>query len=1300
MRPKAPPVRMPVVLQPSLQVGAVHDPAEREAEAMASRVVASSTPAIAPPAEMNPKAAQHLRRATDDQPNLDELSEPAIPSEQADVDVAAPEDVSTENLDGSDTAELDGGTPEDTSGEVPAPDAPPIPDAPFPISQLRRSDSGAVVGRGGGAAPDDVSNLVAHPGPGRPLPRSLRARVEPHFHTSFADVRLHDSPSDRRAATRIGARAFTHKNRIWLGPGESETNTRLMAHELTHVVQQTRGSKTLPINRKAATPTPAAPVVRRGYFANKAESIARHFPGYTLLTVLVGRKLISGKRVAMSAENLIEGFLGLIPGGTLIFDRLKETRVLQDAFEFARNKLGELNLTWDRIKSDLNEALDTLNPFTAADNVKNMVVGIIRDVARFVGALAKKFLEFIVRGALKLAGRLGDKVWGILQKAGDTLELIVEDPLGFAKNLAKSVIGGFKQFGSNILEHLKKGLLGWLFGSLASAGIELPEKLDFKGLISLVLQILGITYEAFRKRLVKKLGPKGEKMVTMMEKSVEVVKILLKEGFLGIWQKLLGMIDSFKQTLIGGMSQMVITSLVRAGIGWLAGLSNPVGAIVKVCLMIYDLITAFIERFDQIADVANSIFSSIGAIAKGQVQQAANFIEETIGRTVPLVIAFVAALVPISGITKKIKAVIKKLQAPVKRAMDKMIVFVRKKAKKFFSKLIAKVNGKRKYPSVNFMIGAKQHRIFAEKAEGGKIVIKMASNEEVIDKKEASQADEIDKIKNVDDPKAAEALKIANAIQKQTKDADDETAAEAKKIKADSKKKNNLNETKKVESELIEGGKELEAAGKSIDSNPVISSQTDDALFRAAEPRLEGLEGKQDAHGKLLKDAKANFNAKIGEPISSFYEMDHTIEKRFAKTVLDNLAVLDPAKAKKTAEEDGGDVAVQTDRDGEGPDAKTADQNGGENGPPPPLGKIGEGEFAKIAETAPQFPAVAMYRHNHLTKKGLKSHTDMIENAKATQDPHGEVKKTLKAQLDLEIAEMTKKIDNDKIANEKIKANVKAGIEAAKAETVNIFGLENVEGRAVSEDEKTGRSEGAFDSPDLGFTAEGGGISFIDTEGRGGAFGSLPSSRYMERDHIVDKSYPLTAASLDLLTANEKSALEQAIKTELKADGKKRRMTDTRKGRKAQVLSAKIFPATSKVAQYTENSGYAIPFYTPLARCVTSQTGSAIGAKGMASAAGTADIATLAKWIVNGSPDALASVRSAKASGIKAVVSERSKFHSKKAETEYESEVAKVSSNQGSDTKNAKAREQMNAIQAQVATSLKEARKKTDDLFI
>ena len=53
---------------------------------------------------------------------------------------------------------------------------------------------------------------------------------------------------------------------------------------------------------------------------------------------------------------------------------------------------------------------------------------------------------------------------------------------------------------------------------------------------------------------------------------------------------LIFMIDNFRQTVVGGISEMIVTTMIKAGIGWLAGLSNPVGAIVKVVLSIYNLI--------------------------------------------------------------------------------------------------------------------------------------------------------------------------------------------------------------------------------------------------------------------------------------------------------------------------------------------------------------------------------------------------------------------------------------------------------------------------------------------------------------------------------------------------------------------------------------------------------------------------------------------------------------------------------------------------------------------------------------
>ncbi len=1293
------PVVRPMILMPALQVGAVNDPAEREAEVMASRVVASSAPAMpfAPPADNGNNDAPGVRRAAEDQPNLDDLDEGKVPSAHADVEVPKTEDVTTENLESADTSELDSGKPEDTSGEVPAPESPPIEDAPLELAApLRRVEAGAVVGRMGGAAPQDVSNLVANPGPGRPLTRSLRQRIEPHFGVPFDKVRLHDAAADRRAAARVGSRAFTHKNHIWLGEGESETNTRLMAHELTHVVQQTRGSEALPIAHEAA------PVIQRGYFANKAESVARHLPGYTLITVLVGRKLISGTRVPMTAENLLAGFLGLIPGGTVIFDRLKEARVIEEAFRWVRGKLHELNLTWDRIKSDLSNALDTYNPFKAARNVKRMLVGLVRDIVRFVTAIAKKLLEFIVRGALKLAGALGEKVWGILQRAGEVIGLILEDPLGFAKNLVKAVIGGFKQFGTNIWEHLKKGLLGWLFGSLASAGIEMPAKLDFKGLISIGLQILGLTYANFRKSLVRKLGPKGEKMVSMMETSVEVVKTLLKEGFLGIWQKLLGMIDGFRKTVIGGISEMIVSTIVKAGIGWLAGLSNPAGAIVKVVLSIYNLIAAFIERFKQIVDVCESIFSSVGAIVKGQVQNAANFIEQTIGRTIPLIISFLAALIPISGITDKIRKVIKRLQAPVKRAMDKLIGFLVKKAKKLFSRLIGKVNGKRKLPSVNFKIGAKQHRIFAEK-KGKKVTIKIASEKgRDIDAIEACHAEQIKLINKSKGENAAKSQAVAKTMQTETKEADDDTAKVAKVVRPDAKDQNQRKRIDKLMKELEATGKELETAGKTIDTLPQISSQTDKCLFRAAEPRLIKLEGKHDKHGKLLGEAKANFNKTLPYPITSFYEMDHTMEKRFAKAVLENLPLIDPDQVKthkektvvKSGEERADRAGKYNKKKTKGPKAgaKTAVKIEDAR----PLGEIGK-DITRIPETAPDFPAIAVYRHNHIKDKGLKKATSIIEGARQAKDPHVHIKSSLKAQFDLEEKEMLAKLDADTVAKgePRLRENMVAGIAAARKRNNQIFDLEGVNARRVKKAEKKSR-ENDPGSSNLSFKGGKGAPDFLMIEGVGAPFSTLKSTtEHLERDHIVDKAYPQAAAAAPLLKESERAGFEQKVTALLAA--KKQTMTAEQQARMDEVKGARLYPADSNMAKYSEANGYAIPFYKPVAREVTSKTGTAMKPEAIIDKA-SGGITNLVEFVITGSAAKLESARMTRSGRIATILRNRTDRHVEKARVAYARNQKYVPKQQEPGAE-AAARAYMDKIIAQVNNSLARARVETERLF-
>ncbi len=83
-----------------------------------------------------------------------------------------------------------------------------------------------------------ADNIELNLSSGRPLSSSSRRFMEPRFNTDFSHVRLHTDKDAHNTASKIQARAFTYGSHIWLGKGESESNKGLLAHELTHVIQQ------------------------------------------------------------------------------------------------------------------------------------------------------------------------------------------------------------------------------------------------------------------------------------------------------------------------------------------------------------------------------------------------------------------------------------------------------------------------------------------------------------------------------------------------------------------------------------------------------------------------------------------------------------------------------------------------------------------------------------------------------------------------------------------------------------------------------------------------------------------------------------------------------------------------------------------------------------------------------------------------------------------------------------------------------------------------------------------------------
>lgn len=86
--------------------------------------------------------------------------------------------------------------------------------------------------------------------PGQPLDRDTRSFFEARFGHDFGKVRVHADAQAARSAESVGARAWTVGRDVVFGANEyrpsSPEGRRLLAHELTHVVQQGDGPASPP----------------------------------------------------------------------------------------------------------------------------------------------------------------------------------------------------------------------------------------------------------------------------------------------------------------------------------------------------------------------------------------------------------------------------------------------------------------------------------------------------------------------------------------------------------------------------------------------------------------------------------------------------------------------------------------------------------------------------------------------------------------------------------------------------------------------------------------------------------------------------------------------------------------------------------------------------------------------------------------------------------------------------------------------------------------------------------------------
>jgi hypothetical protein len=667
---------------------------------------------------------------------------------------------------------------------------------------------------------------------GTPLPPDVRGFMEPRLRADFSAVRIHTDEQAARLSARLSARAFAFGRDIFFGRGEYRPNepegAELLVHELTHTIQQQA------VVQRSEEPTvterPPAQIQRLGLsdILDGLAELAANVPGYTLLTLIIGRNPINMRVVERNAVNLLRAFMGLIPGGEILFqvldhygimqrlgdwvtqqtaalglsfqsireafsrfidslgwrdifspgdvwrrareiftptitrirnfisglvsqaitwlketflqplsafcreipgyglvtvllgrdpftnvavprtalnvvrafaefipggtekvNQLVQSRALERAYQWFIAETQARNLTWERVTGTFARAWsslrleDVLHPIDTLQRMVGMFRPLLTDLVGFAGAALMKLAELIFEAAM---GAGGARIVAIFRRARDTFNTIIRDPVGFLRNLLASVAQGVRQFMSNILRHLREGVIAWLTGPVARAGIQIPEQWDLRGIIWFVLQILGLTWPNIRQKLVRLMG---ERPVAMLEAGFQLLMEIREKGLVqALRDRVTEFFGQLREAALGAIRSFIQQRLVMAGITQLLSMLNPVGAVIQAIIKIYNTIKFFIDKINEILDLVESIVNSIAEIAAGRIGQAANFVERTMARTIPVILDFLARFIGLGDVGAQVQATIRGLQARVDQMLDRAVDWIRRQAASLASRAL------------------------------------------------------------------------------------------------------------------------------------------------------------------------------------------------------------------------------------------------------------------------------------------------------------------------------------------------------------------------------------------------------------------------------------------------------------------------------------------------------------------------------------------------------------------------------------------------------------------------------------
>jgi hypothetical protein len=405
---------------------------------------------------------------------------------------------------------------------------------------------------------------------------------------------------------------------------------------------------------------------------------AHQIPGFHLLTVILEQNPFTGDVVERTAENLIKGFITLLPGGEATYDQLAESGVIGSAAERIETEMTRLGISVQLITDTFLGIWDTLS----LDDLLDPIGAFVRVVERFGDPLARivEFVTVVVEVVLTLVLQLmnfpSDLLASIIAHAMRAIEDIQRDPVGFLVHMLEALKAGFTGFFDNIGSYLLQGLVDWLFRGLGQLGITIPTDLSLQSILGLVLDVLGVSVEMLWQKLGEHIG---EERVAMIRGAIDTltgawsfIRDVQERGLTAIWEYVVDQLSGLWDTLLGMARDWILTEIVQNVTARLISMLDPTGvmAIVNSFVAFFNAVQSAIEYLRDILEIVNQYVTTFAEVAAGNIVPGAEMIEQGLANAVPIAIGFLANQVGIGNVPDKIVEIIQSLRQLIDQALD------------------------------------------------------------------------------------------------------------------------------------------------------------------------------------------------------------------------------------------------------------------------------------------------------------------------------------------------------------------------------------------------------------------------------------------------------------------------------------------------------------------------------------------------------------------------------------------------------------------------------------------------------